>query len=154
MRAQEFILEAEQTADDLIQLDSDDIKPWVISAFNQIYPGVELYFEDDDYVYISTNEDAAQASAWGTTDDDEYYLAIGVGVEDRGYYIVVGNATAGNYKGVTTAIFKNIFDGMTAKYGKKELTLSIQNDSSGGTWKQIANKLGAEYENAQWEQIL
>lgn len=135
--------------DDLRLLDDLDVLiPTIKRAFKTKYPD-PLYFQNDaNYLYVSTdkrNPDAA--SMWGRGNPKHYYLAINLYADDAELVLVVANATANNFKGVTTPILKAIFDyGMKALKPVKKKVLSIEDDKSGGVWKKIALQLGVTYE--------
>lgn len=157
MRANEFILEAKQAEPDVYEMFTEqDIKRIASSVFRKVYPKNKLYSDEDDFVYLSTSKSPMVVTQWGersnSWDDEEdyntdhYYLAVNVSIANGELCVVIGNATAGAFKGVTSLIIQALFNAGIRMWGiptKKELV--IVSDSSGGKWEEIASKLGVEY---------
>lgn len=140
---------------ELIKLTIDDVTPWINRAFRSVYQGVTLYNGEDSYIRISTYKDPFLINSWSTDDmsaQDEFFLAFAANILKRNEsidnHIIIYNAIAGQYKGVTAKIIKSTFDGMEEKFGTPDTKiLRIENDVSGGVWKRIASQLNVVYEN-------
>jgi hypothetical protein len=132
------------------ELELSKVKSLITQTFKKKYPEAKLYFEEDDYLYVSTDEeDPTAASMWGEGSRDNYYLAFNLYAEGDVLNLVVGNATANKYKGVTTDIFKALFDFGTKKYKPiNQKILYIEDDRSDSVWEKVAKKLGVDYEES------
>lgn len=130
------------------EVDLTDIQPLIKQTFAKKYPKAKLYFEQEDYTYVSTDKDEpTAASMWGEGSRKHYYFAFNLYAEGETLNLVISNATANGFKGVTGDIVKALFDFGTKKYKPiKQKVLNIEDDRSGGVWKKIAQKLGVEYE--------
>lgn len=133
-----------------VELDLSEFEDVLETAFKRKYPDSNLYFLESDLKYISTDEEEPDAaSMWGSGKKEEYYLALNAYIDEGELIILVENASAGNYKGVTGDLLKAIFDKAKQKYSPiTRSVLAIRDDRSGGKWEQIASKLGVEYEDA------
>ena len=133
----------------LEEVELQDVKPLITQIFAKKYPKAKLYFEQQQYVYVSTDKNnPSAASMWGEGNRKHYYLAFNLYAEGDVLTLVVGNATANEYKGVTGDIIKGLFDFGVSKYEPiKQKILYIEDDRSDGVWEKIAQKLGADYES-------
>lgn len=136
--------------DEFVELDLSEFEDVLEAAFKKKYPDSNLHFLQSDFMYISTDEEEPDAaSMWGSGKKGEYYLALSVYIENGELNILVVNASAGNYKGVTSDFLRAIFNKAKQSHGPiSKSILAIKGDSSGGKWEQIASKLGVEYEDA------
>ena len=135
---------------DITELELSELEPALKAAFAKKYPDSNLYFLQEDLMYVSTDEEEPDAgSMWGDGKEGEYYLAFNAYIENGVLTVLVENATAGNYKGVTGDFLKAVFNKAKQSHGPiSKSVLAIRDDRSGGKWEQIASKLGVEYEDA------
>ena len=138
---------------DIEELDVSEFEPTLKAIFAKKYPDSKLHFLQSDFMYISTDEeDPEAASMWGSGKKGEYYLALNVYIENGELNILIANASAGNYKGVTSDFLRAIFNKAKQSHGPiSKSILAIKGDSSGGRWEQIASKLGVKYQDADEE---
>lgn len=138
----------ELTDGEMQEVDLKDVQSLIIQTFAKKYPKAKLYFDQEAYLYVSTDkEDPAAASMWGEGNRKHYYFAFNLYAEGETLNLVISNATANEYKGVTGDLVKALFDFGTKKYSPiNQKILFIEDDRSGGVWEKMAQKLGAEYE--------
>ena len=131
------------------EVELGDVKSLITQTFAKKYPKAKLYFEQEAYVYVSTDKDnPSAASMWGEGNRKHYYLAFNLYAEGDTLTLVVSNATANEYTGVTGDIMKGLFDfGMNKYKPIKQKILYIEDDRSDGVWEKMAQKLGANYES-------
>ena len=123
----------------------------IFKTWNSVYPDVDIYISgaNDEAITIETNPDAKwyyqQQRSGGEADfilvlyiNDEMALSD-TDVGEPHIYVEV--AAAGGYKGVVGKIISNISNITGIKQ------LDIDDDTTGGYWKTLANKLGMEYSN-------
>lgn len=139
----------ELSGGDLQETDLNDIQSLITQTFAKKYPKAKLYFEQETHIYVSTDkENPSAASMWGEGSHKHYYFAFNLYAEGETLNLVVGNATANNYKGVTGDLVKALFDFGSKKYSPiTQKILFIEDDRSGGVWEKMAQKLGAEYQS-------
>lgn len=135
---------------DIVELELSEFESALEAVFAKKYPDSNLYFMQEDLMYVSTDEEEPDAgSMWGDGKKGEYYLAFNAYIEDGVLTVLIENATAGNYKGVTGDFLKAIFNKAKQSHGPiAKSVLSIRDDRSGGKWQEIASKIGVEYEDA------
>ena len=136
------------------QLGDWNITDIIFKTWNSVYPDVDIYISgaNDEAITIETNPDAKwyyqQQRSGGEEDfilvlyiNDEMALsgAHPDNVADPHIYVEV--AAAGGYKGVVGKIISNISNITGIKH------LVIDDDTTDGYWKTLANKLGMEYSN-------
>ena len=133
---------------DLQEVNLKDVQSLITQTFAKKYPKAKLYFEQEDYMYVSTDKDEpTAASMWGEGSRKHYYFAFNLYAEGETLNLVISNATANEYKGVSSDIIKALFDFGTKKYRPiNQKILYIEDDRSDGVWEKIAQKLGVEYE--------
>lgn len=138
----------ELTDGELEEAELSEVKPIITQVFDKKYQGVELYFEQESYINVSTDkENPSAASMWGEGDPKHYYLSFNLYAEGETLNLVVANATANKYSGVTGDIIKAMFDFGAKRFNPiTERVLVVEDDRSGGYWEKLAQKLGASYE--------
>jgi len=142
---------------DIIELELSEFESALKAIFAKNYPDSNLYFLQEERMYVSTDEEEPDAaSMWGEGSDEEYYLAFNVLIEDteedRELTVLIDNASRGNYPGITTEFLKAIFEIAKRNHGSRlepitKSTLLITRNSNQEKWEQIASKLGVEYES-------
>lgn len=138
----------ELTDGKLEEAELNEVKPIITQVFAKKYPGVKLYFERESYINVSTDkENPSAASMWGEGNRKHYYLSFNLYAEGETLNLVVANATANKYSGVTGDIIKAMFDFGAKRFNPiTERVLVIEDDTSDGYWEKLAQKLGASYE--------
>jgi len=139
----------ELTDGELEEAELNEVKPIITQIFAKKYPKVKLYFDQEDYIYVSTDkDDPSAASMWGEGNRRHYYLAFNLYAEGETLNLVVANATANKYSGVTGDIIKAMFDFGAKRFNPiTERVLVIEDDRSDGYWEKLAQKLGADYQS-------
>jgi hypothetical protein len=127
----------------------DEIHPVVISAWKSVYPNVPLKTYDDEDLYMQYTTADEYLPHGGNGKD--FYLSLGVqymGDEEPPMgYINVGDAYAGNYKGVVAKIIADLFEWLEKKHpnmGVRELGIHMNRNAE--AWSAIAQKVGAQLE--------
>ena len=131
------------------ELNLKDVKSAIKSVFDRKYGYMNLYMKESDYIYVSTDRNPERLSMYGMGNQKHYYLAFSMYNDGEDLTLVLTNASAGPFegKGLTTNILKAVFDVGTNKLGTyKRKVMYVDNDTSGGAWQNIANKLGVEYD--------
>lgn len=157
MRAQEFIVESA----DLALMPEQQIVSVAQDAFARLYPGVKLYGKSTvEGVGLSTQKGGAgSASAFvgGETVRGEFYLTLNAYAEGSEMIVVIEDATAGKYKGATTAIINSLFASGERLYKTKTRSLVVNSNANQEAWDKIANRVGAELNedlNEGWRETL
>jgi len=134
--------------DDIIEY-YDEIHPVVIKAWKSVYPDVPLKAIDDEDMYMQYTTADEYEHHGGNGKD--FYLSLGVqyvGYEDPAMgYINVGDAYAGNYKGVVAKIIASLFEWLEKQHpnmGVRELGIHMNRNAE--AWNAIAQKVGAQIE--------
>lgn len=135
---------------DLQEVDLKDVQSLITQTFAKKYPKAKLYFDQEAYVYVSTDkENPSAASMWGEGSRKHFYFAFNLYAEGDVLNLVISNATANEYKGVTGDLVKALFDFGMKKYSPiNQKILYIEDDRSDGVWEKMAQKLGAEYQSS------
>jgi len=150
MRINEILKENRYTAG---EASTSHIESAIRSAWNSVYPNVELYTADSGYslnpVFASTKKKYVkeQLNYNGMRDrQGHFYLCLGAGYDGPEMGINILDANAGRFPGVVTKMLENIFKYLETTYGQGQQTfrtLSVGDDASGGAWEHIATKLNA-----------
>jgi hypothetical protein len=127
----------------------DEINPVVIKAWKSVYPDVPLKVIDDEDMYMQYTTADEYEHHGGNGKD--FYLSLGVqyiGYEEPPMgYVNVGDAYAGNYKGVIAKIIASLFEWLEQRHpnmGVKELGIHMNRNAE--AWDAIAKKVGAQIE--------
>ena len=127
----------------------DEIHPVVISAWKSVYPNVPLKAIDDEDMYMQYTTADEYEHHGGNGKD--FYLSLGVqyvGYEEPPIgYVNVGDAYAGNYKGVVAKIIASLFEWLENQHpsmGVRELCIHMNRNAE--AWNAIAQKVGAQIE--------
>ena len=142
------LMATENFADDIVEY-YNEIHPVVIKAWKSVYPNVPLKVIDDEDMYMQyTTADEYELHGGNGKD---FYLSLGVqyvGYEEPPMgYVNVGNAYAGNYKGVVAKIIASLFEWLEQKHpnmGVRELGIHMNRNAE--AWDAIAKKVGAQIE--------
>ena len=135
---------------DIEETELSDVQSIIKRIFAKKYPGVKLYFEQENYINVSTDkENTSAASMYGEGNPEEhFYLSFNLYAEGETLNLVGANANAGPYKGVTADIFKAMFEFGEKKFAPiTQKILVTEDDVTGGYWKKLAQTLDVEYEN-------
>jgi len=138
----------EEDDDDIVEY-YDEIHPVVIKAWKSVYPNVPLKAIDDEDMYMQYTTADEYEHHGGNGKD--FYLSLGVqyvGYEEPPMgYVNVGDAYAGNYKGVVAKIIASLFEWLEQKHpnmGVRELGIHMNRNVL--AWTAIAKKVGAQIE--------
>ena len=122
----------------------------IFKTWSSKYPDVELFiesYEETEY-HLQTKKDVERNWHVPTKNKDagEYNFVLHVNNDPRYFeedekHIYIESAFAGEYKGVTFNILKNIMNHTGID------TLVIDDDRSGGIWLNMAKKLKVKYVN-------
>ena len=134
--------------DDIVEY-YDEIHPVVIKAWKSVYPNVPLKTIDNEDLYMQYTTADEYLPHGGNGKD--FYLSLGaqyVGYEEPPMgYVNVGDAYAGNYKGVVAKIIASLFEWLEQKHpnmGVRELGIHMNRNAE--AWTAIAKKVGAQIE--------
>ena len=138
----------EEDDDDIVEY-YDEIHPVVIKAWKSVYPNVPLKAIDDEDLYMQYTTADEYEHHGGNGKD--FYLSLGVQYigddEPPKGYVNVGDAYAGNYKGVVAKIIASLFEWLEQKHpnmGVRELGIHMNRNVL--AWTAIAKKVGAQIE--------
>ena len=138
----------EEDDDDIVEY-FDEIHPVVIKAWKSVYPNVPLKAIDDEDMYMQYTTADEYLPHGGNGKD--FYLSLGVqyiGYEEPPMgYVNVGDAYAGNYKGVVAKIIAALFEWLEKRHpnmGVRELGIHMNRNAE--AWNVIAKKVGAQLE--------
>ena len=127
----------------------NEINPVVIKAWKSVYPDVPLKAIDNEDMYMQYTTADEYEHHGGNGKD--FYLSLGVqyiGYEEPPMgYVNVGDAYAGNYKGVIAKIIASLFEWLEQRHpnmGVKELGIHMNRNAE--AWDAIAKKVGAQIE--------
>ena len=127
----------------------DEIHPVVIKAWKSVYPNVPLKAIDDEDMYMQYTTADEYKHHGGNGKD--FYLSLGVQYigddEPPKGYVNVGDAYAGNYKGVVAKIIASLFEWLEKQHpsmGVRELGIHMNRNAE--AWNSIAQKVGAQIE--------
>ena len=134
--------------DDIVEY-YDEIHPIVIQAWKSVYPNIPLKAIDNEDLYMQYTTADEYLPHGGNGKD--FYLSLGVqymGDEEPPMgYINVGDAYAGNYKGVVSKIIAALFEWLEKQHpnmGVRELGIHMNRNTE--AWNAIAQKVGAQLE--------
>ena len=127
----------------------DEIHPIVISAWKSVYPNVPLKTFDDEDLYMQYTTADEYEHHGGNGKD--FYLSLGVqymGDEEPPMgYVNVGDAYAGNYKGVVSKIIAALYEWLEKQHPNMRFReLGIHMNRNEEAWKAVAQKVGARIE--------
>ena len=138
----------EEDDDDIVEY-YDEIHPVVIKAWKSVYPNVPLKAIDDEDLYMQYTTADEYEHHGGNGKD--FYLSLGVQYigddEPPKGYVNVGDAYAGNYKGVVAKIIASLFEWLEKQHpsmGVRELGIHMNRNAE--AWNAIAQKVGAQIE--------
>ena len=138
----------EEDDDDIVEY-YDEIHPVVIKAWKSVYPNVPLKAIDDEDMYMQYTTADEYKHHGGNGKD--FYLSLGVQYigddEPPKGYVNVGDAYAGNYKGVVAKIIASLFEWLEKQHpsmGVRELGIHMNRNAE--AWNAIAQKVGAQIE--------
>jgi len=138
----------EEDDDDIVEY-YDEIHPVVIKAWKSVYPNVPLKAIDDEDLYMQYTTADEYEHHGGNGKD--FYLSLGVQYigddEPPKGYVNVGDAYAGNYKGVVAKIIASLFEWLEKQHlsiGVRELGIHMNRNAE--AWTAIAKKVGAQIE--------
>lgn len=133
---------------DFAQMQPQQIVSVAQQAFARLYPGVKLYGKSVvEGVGLTTQkgrEGTASAFAGGNSERGEFYLTLNAYAESGTMIVVIEDATAGEYKGATSAIIKALFEGGERLYKTEQRELAVKDNANYDAWSTIADRVGAE----------
>ena len=138
----------EEDDDDIVEY-YDEIHPIVIQAWKSVYPNVPLKTIDNEDLYMQYTTADEYLPHGGNGKD--FYLSLGVQYigddEPPMGYVNVGDAYAGNYKGVVSKIIAALFEWLEQQHpNMKVRELGIHMNRNAEAWNAIAQKVGAQLE--------
>jgi hypothetical protein len=117
----------------------EELEPVVLSLFKKMYPEAEVEMEmyGDGYLSIRTT-------------DEEFNFSIGISNVVGENIVSVGNAYAGKYRGIVGRLVQAAVKILKKHHPDAETYLNVQHDVSNNYWLPLANKLGIQYDNLDW----
>jgi hypothetical protein len=117
----------------------EELEPVVHSLFKKMYPEAEVEMEmyGDGYLSIRTT-------------DEEFNFSIGISNVEGENIVSVGNAYAGKYRGIVGRLVQAGVKILKKHHPDAETYLNVQHDVSNNYWLPLANKLGIQYDNLDW----
>lgn len=118
----------------------EELKPVLISLFKKMYPEAEVQIDDYDDGYLNSR-----------TTDGEFQFSIGIANVEGENIVTVANAYSGKYRGIVGRLVQAGVKILKKHHPDAETYLNVQHDVSNNYWLTLANKLGIQYDNLDWD---